>query len=236
MRTNTAIRMPLVALGYLYHWKLWITSCLSFFYIRLGGTGTDILGSAAMLQPRCMMIVGAVARTHVDSQSMDALLATVHGCSHHYARTCCTPYRITTRHATAEGVQRAGWTVDGSVPTIYGTSCPAPGTWSTQKRATSGQMVWNFVVIKRKEPGWGHGTAQTLGIHSAACEASSLENAPNSIAQTAKFYIGDVLKILRLPAQILSADIWISKLPTQIRRLQTQILRPPTQILRLVLF
>ena len=220
MRTNTAIRMPLVALGYLYHGKLWITSCLSFFYIRLGGTGTDILGSAAMLQPRCMqLIVGAVARINVDSQSMDALLATVHGRSHHYARTCCTPYRITTRHATAEGVQRAGWTVDGSVPTIYGTSCLAPGIWSTQKRASSGQMVWNFVVIERKEPGWGHGTAETLGIHSAACEACSLES-------------GDVLKILRLPAQIPSANIWISKLPTQIRRLQTQILRPPTQDLK----
>ena len=151
-----AIPMPLVALGYPYHGILCSTSCLSFFYIRQGGTGRNISGSAGT-------VVGAVALIilKMPEMVMGVMLAIVHGCSHKYAGTCCRPYRVTTRHATAERVQKAGWTKDGSVHTIAGTSSPAPGTSSTEKHTSSGETVSNFV-----QNGMGHGIAQTLGLHS----------------------------------------------------------------------
>ena len=159
-----AIHLPLVALGYPYHGKLWITCCLSFFYIRQGGTRTNISGSAGK-------VVGAVARIilKMPEMVMGVMLAIVHGCSHNSAGTCCAPYRITTRHATAERVQRAGWNKDGSVHTIAGTSFPAPGISSTEEHTSSGKMVWIFV----KEGIRGHGTAQTPGVHSASSKTAS---------------------------------------------------------------
>ena len=97
------------------------------------------------------------------------MLAKLLGCSHNYAGTCCAPYRITTRHATAERVQRAGWNKDGSVHTIAGTSFPATGISSTEEHTSSGKMVWIFV----KEAMGGHGTAQTPGVHSASSKTAS---------------------------------------------------------------
>ena len=148
----SAIRLPLVALGY-YHGMLCSTCCLSFFYIRQGGTGTNISSSAGK-------VVGAAALMILKMPKRGVMLAIMHGRSHNYAGTCCTPYRITTRHATAERVQRAGWNKDGSVHTIAGTSFPAPGISSTEEHTSFGEMVWIAMG--------GHGTAQTLGLHSAS--------------------------------------------------------------------
>ena len=159
----SAIRLPLVALGY-YHGMLCSTCCLSFFYIRQGGTGTNISSSAGRNK-----LVGAAALMILKMPERGVMLAIMHGRSHNYAGICCKPYRITTRHATAERVQRAGWTKDGSVDTIAGTSFPATGISSTEEHTSSGKMVWIFV----KEAMGGHGTAQTPGVHSASSKTAS---------------------------------------------------------------
>ena len=115
----------------LYHGSTYFLACLVcsksslvFFYIRLRGTGKNILEKSLVGWPERTFVARAVVRVfEICFPLEEDRLATAvaqHGCSQYYARKCCTTYRCTTPHAAAECVQRAGCRKDGSVNIILG--------------------------------------------------------------------------------------------------------------------
>ena len=122
----------MAALGQsLYHGSTSFLACLVcrksslvFFYIRLRGTGKNILEKSLVGWPERTFVARAVVRVfEICFPLEEDRLATAvaqHGCSQYYARKCCATYRCTTPHAAAERVQRAGWRKDGLVHTIPG--------------------------------------------------------------------------------------------------------------------
>ena len=94
------------------------TSSLVFFYIRQTGTGKSILTKSLAMGTLAVAVVldGCSSK----NQEMAATPVAQHGCSQHYARTCCTTCRSSTPHAAAEAVKSAGWRWDGNVQAIPG--------------------------------------------------------------------------------------------------------------------